>query len=73
MIIKSKFTGKEYNTKDVCRIVNTLQLASYLEYGITLLDIYTSRNYETGKPILVGIVDKKESYEAYKLWCEHKL
>lgn len=72
-MVKSSFTGKEYDPAKSCRIINMTQLACYMDYGIELLDLYTSKDMKTKKPILVGIVDREGSYEAYKLWCDHKL
>lgn len=72
-MIKSNFTGKMYDPSKSVRIVNMQQLAAYMANGVELLDIYISKDYKTERPILVGIVDKEESYESYKLWCEHKL
>lgn len=72
-MVKSNFTGKYYDPQKSCRILNMTQLASYMDYGVELLDLYTSKDYKTKKPILVGVVDRNDSYEAYKLWCEHKL
>ena len=73
MKVRSEFTKKEYETENVCRIINMTQLAAYLEYGVELLDLYSSRDYKTNKPILVGVVDKQSSYEAYDKWCNHEL
>lgn len=73
MKVRSAFTKKEYETEKVCRIINMSQLAAYLEYGVELLDLYSSRDYKTNKPILVGVVDKQASYEAYDKWCNHEL
>lgn len=72
-IIKSNFTKKIYDSDEVCRIINMSQLASYIDCGVELLDLYTSKDYNTGKPILVGVVGKQDSYEAYKKWCNHEL
>ena len=49
------------------------QLAAYMSYGVELLDLYVSRDYKTNRPILVGVVDREQSYEAYKKWCDHEL
>lgn len=73
MKVKSAITGKTYEPKNVCRIINVTQLAAYMLAGVELLDIYPSRDRITNKPILVGVVDRKDSYEAYKLWCDYKL
>jgi hypothetical protein len=62
-----------YDPNNAVRIINMQQLAAYMANGVELLDIYISKDYKTNKPILVGIVDKEDSYESYKLWCDHKL
>ena len=49
------------------------QLAAYMDYGVELLDLYVSRDYKTNKPMLVGVVDREASKEAYDLWCKHEL
>lgn len=72
-MIKSNFTGKLYDPNKSARIINMQQLAAYMANGVELLDLYISRDYKTDRPILVGIVDKENSYESYKLWCDHKL
>ena len=72
-MIKSNFTGKSYDPNKCCRIINMLQLAFYLDKDVELLDLYVSKDYKTNKPMLVGIVDKTSSYEAYKLWCDNKV
>lgn len=72
-MVKSSFTGKMYDPNKSVRIINMQQLAAYMANGVTLLDIYISKDYKTERPILVGIVDKEESYDSYKLWCDHKL
>ena len=72
-MVKSSVTGKMYDPNKSVRIINMQQLAAYMANGVTLLDIYISKDYKTERPILVGIVDKEESYESYKLWCDHRL
>lgn len=73
MKIKSDFTKKTYDLEKSCRIINMSQLAAYMSYGVELLDLYISRDYKTNRPILVGVVDREQSYEAYKKWCDHEL
>lgn len=73
MKVKSIFTGKEYDPQKTVRIVNTLQLAAYIANDVELLDLFVSRDIKTGKHILVGVVDKEASYEAYQKWCNHEL
>ena len=72
-IIKSDVTGKSYYPKDVVRILNIQQVIAYLKYGVELLDIYPSADYETNKPLLVCLFDRNKSKEAYDLWCKREL
>lgn len=72
-MVKSNFTGKVYDPNKAVRILNMQQLAAYMANGVELLDLYISKDYKTERPILVGIVDRDDSYESYKLWCNHKL
>ena len=71
-MVKSNFTGKYYDPNKSCKILNMQQLAFYMENSVELLDLFVSKDYKTKKPILVGVVDKTDSYDAYKLWCDHK-
>ena len=71
-MVKSSFTGKSYDPDKSCRILNMAQLAFYMENGVDLLDLYVSKDYKTKKPILVGVVDKADSYKAYQMWCDNK-
>lgn len=71
-MVKSNFTGREYETKKVIRILNAQQAAAYIKHGIELLDLWLSKDKD-GKPILVFIFDKEESKEVYDLWCKHEL
>lgn len=71
--IKSRTTGREYYIDRSVRIINPLQIASYLEAGVTLLDVYPGKDAKSGRPIIVGIFDRKESFPAYQKWCNHEL
>ena len=66
--IRSDTTGKEYVPSECVRIVNMKQLAAYMLHGVELLDFYASRDFKTDTPILVGIVNIKDSSEVYKKW-----
>ena len=72
-MVKSNFTGKDYDPAKCCRIVNMMQLAFYMDNDVELLDLYVSKDYKTNKPMLVGIVSKTDSYEVYKIWCNNKI
>lgn len=71
--IVSQITGKEYFAKDVVRIVNQLQAASYMAHGAELLDIYCSRDYKTHRPMMVYIFNREATTPLYDKWCEHTL
>lgn len=65
---KSDITGKEYCPNDVVRLVNVRQLLFYMRNGVEILDIYPSKDFKTNDDVLVFIVNKKDSQEAYKKW-----
>jgi hypothetical protein len=71
--IPSQMTGRVYAARDVVRILNGKQAAAYVANGATLLDVYGSRNYETGEPVLVYIFNRNETVKLYDLWCRHEL
>lgn len=72
-MVKSRFTGKEYDENKSIRLINMTQVAAYMAYGLELLDLFESKDHKTGKHILVAVFDRESTNEAYKLWCEHKL
>lgn len=72
-MVKSNFTGKTYDPNKAVRILNMHQAAAYMNNGVTLIDLWPSKDVKTGKPILVFIFDREESKEVYDLWCNHKL
>lgn len=71
-MVKSNFTGKTYDPANAVRILNMQQVAAYLNYGVNLIDLYSSKD-KNGKPILVFIFNREETKEAYDLWCNHEL
>ena len=72
-IITSDVTGKSYCINEVVRILNIQQIIAYLKHGVELLDIYTSVDRETGKPLLVCLFNREASKKAYDLWCKREL
>ena len=54
---KSDITNKVYCPEDCVRLVNMRQVAIYALNGVEILDFYASRDYKTGDPIMVAIVD----------------
>lgn len=71
--MKPSYKAKEYSAEDAVRIVNPAQIAAYWENGLAPLDIYPSRDRETGKPILVAVFNRKDSKEYFDKWCKHEL
>lgn len=71
--VQSQTTGKTYSPADVVRIINYKQSAAYMAHGAELLDIYTSKDFKTGDPLLVFIFNRKETTLLYDLWCKHEL
>lgn len=70
--VTSNVTGKTYALQDVVRILNTQQIIAYMKYGIEILDLYPSIT-SSGTPILVYIVNRNDSKDAYDLWCKGEL
>ena len=71
-IIKSDTTGKEYCPSECVRLVNMKQIAFYLKHGVKVYDFYSSNDFKTGEPIVVFMVNKKESEEVYAKWMERR-
>ena len=73
-IKRSQVTGKKYDyfSKDVIRLLNPYQCAYYLDQNVELIDIYTSKDRNTGKPVLVYVFDRASSREAFSKWCERE-
>ena len=70
--VTSTVTGKTYALQDVVRILNTQQIIAYMKHGVEILDVYPSIS-NNNVPILVYIVSRSGSKDAYDLWCKGKL
>lgn len=72
--VQSSLRDKTYETKDAIRILNPKQAAFYWGNGCPLLDIYISKDYKTGEPVIVYIFnrDETQSSGAYDAWCRNK-
>lgn len=68
MYCTSPVTGITYCPEDSIHIANPKQVLFYLCKGLTIQDVFPSKNYTTGDKILVFTIDKKESQEMYKTW-----
>lgn len=71
--VKGKFSGKEYYASEAIRILDPAQAAAYWVNDVIPLDIYPSKNWETGKPILVFVFKRNETKEVFDRWCKHEL
>ncbi len=71
-MIKSDTTGKWYNPSECIRLLNIKQLLFYMNHNVEILDFYASKDFKTNEDILVFIVNKKDSQEAYKKWLESR-
>lgn len=68
----SKLLERSYCIDGCIKIVNPNQAMFYIDQGVQILDIYPSMNYQTGQKVLVFIVDKFESMNAYNKWQKLK-
>lgn len=73
MRIKTNLRPKDYDQKDVIRIVNPKQNLLYIKSGVYPIDLYTSVDEKTNNAILVMIYLKEETTEVYKKWCNYEL
>lgn len=71
--VLSQVTKEYYVPSETVRIVNGLQAAAYLAHGAKILDIYSSRDFKTNKPIIVYLFGRKDTTELYDAWCKHEL
>jgi hypothetical protein len=72
-MIKTNIKSRDYETNEVCRIINPKQQLLYVKNGVYPLDIYTSIDAKTGKDILVMIFSREESRDLYTMWCNYEL
>lgn len=68
IMTKSETTGKIYDPNKTVRLVNIKQIVFYMNKGVEILDFYSSKDFKTNEPVLVFIVGKRDSYEAYQEW-----
>lgn len=70
-MIEANFIKRYYDEKDAIKVLNPLQAAYYWAYGCIPLDIYSSRDYETNKPVIVYVFSRKATQETgvYDKWC----
>jgi hypothetical protein len=71
MLALSKITGKTYDTYDVIRILNPQQAIFYMKNNVQLQDVEFSKN-RFGKDIFVFLFNRKDTVDAFDLWCRRK-
>lgn len=71
--VKGKFSGKEYYASEAIRILDPAQAAAYWANDVEPLDIYPSKNFKTGAPIMVYVFRRNDTKEVFDLWCKHEL
>ena len=72
-MVTSDVTGKKYDVKQACRIINIKQQILYIKHGVPLLDMYIGKNYDNGRDLIVMVFDKKTSQPYYEKRCNHEL
>jgi hypothetical protein len=73
MLYKSEMTGKTYDPKKCLRLTNIKQLVFYMRKGVDILDMYPSKDLKNpNEDVLVYLVDKEQSHEAYVEWLERR-
>ena len=71
-MLKSTLTGEYFDEKDSVRLVNPAQAAYYWSQGVKPLSIYPSKNWKTGKPVLVFIFSIAKTQELYNEWLQEE-
>lgn len=68
----STVTGKSYDVFKTVKILNILQVASYMDNDVFPVDIRVSQD-ENKRRCLVFYFDREESKDVYDKWCRHEL
>lgn len=69
----SKISGKQYQLKDIVRVIDPKQMKLYVKNEVYPVDMYTTTDIETGEDKLVMLFSKKESKPLYILWKNREL
>ncbi len=70
--VKSDLTGKEYSPSKCVRIINIFQAMFYWNSGVKPVDIYTSIEFNTSRPVFVFIFDKNQTKSLYTEWLNNR-
>lgn len=72
--IKSRFAAQDYYSNEaISRILDPMQAALYWSNGVIPLDVFPSRDYKTGKALIVYVFRKSETKEVFDKWCKREL
>lgn len=73
-MIESSFKNKRYSSADAIRILNAKQAAFYWANGCAPVDVYISKNFDTGEPLIVYIFSRQATQDTgvYDSWCKRK-
>ena len=73
-MIESNFRNTKYKDSDAIRILNQKQAAFYWGKGLEPLDIYPSKAFDTGEPVIVYVFSRSQTQETgvYDEWCTRK-
>lgn len=68
-MIRSNLTGHNYRKKEAIFIVNPTQAAFYMENDLMPIDMYSSKDYKTQKPIVVFAFNREKTKPLFDKWC----
>lgn len=71
-LVYSRVFGNVFDIRKCVRVINPSQMAFYLKGDIVPKDIYVSKNFTTGKDIIVMVFDRDETAQLYKAWESQK-
>lgn len=65
--VTSEVTGKTYVPEECVFVTNLKQVTKYLQNGASVVDLFTNDNS------ICFVFSKKDTYELYAAWKEHRL
>lgn len=72
-MVESNLKPRSYTLKEVCRVIDQKQKTLYIKHGVYPIDMYASKDFDTGKDITVYVFLREDTKELYDLWLKHKL
>ena len=70
--IRTHLRPRDYNEKEVCRILNPKQWKLYIKHNVYPIDIYSSFD-NNGNDVIVFIFLKEETKDLYQAWLNYEL